>query len=109
MARPAPPFNLLINGGGGFMGSNVIQHIIDQPQVRRLVNLDCMTYAGHAENLEGVAGHPKYVFEKVDLRDKSSVLRVVKEHAITHVLHLATESHVERSISGPGDRSEEHT
>lgn len=97
------PFNLLITGGAGFIGSNVIQHIIDQPQVRRLVNLDCMTYAGHAENLEGVAGHPKYVFEKVDLRDKSSVLRVVKEHAITHVLHLAAESHVDRSISGPGD------
>ena len=47
--------------------------------------------------------HPKYVFEKVDLRDKDAVLRVVEKHAITHVMHLAAESHVDRSITGPGD------
>jgi dTDP-glucose 4,6-dehydratase len=67
------------------------------------VNLDCLTYAGHLANLETVAKHPKYVFEKVDLRDKASVLRVVEDHAITHVMHLAAESHVDRSITGPGD------
>jgi dTDP-glucose 4,6-dehydratase len=68
-----------------------------------LVNLDCLTYAGHPANLRGVERHPKYVFEKVDLRDKAEVLRVVRQHGITHVLHLAAESHVDRSISGPGD------
>jgi len=95
--------NLLITGGAGFIGSNLIHHVINQPVITKLVNLDCLTYAGHLENLAAVASHPKYVFEKVDLRDKAETLRVVREHAITHVMHLAAESHVDRSISGPGD------
>ncbi len=95
--------NLLITGGAGFIGSNLIHHIIDQPEITRLINLDCLTYAGHLANLEKVSRHPKYVFEKVDLRDKAAVLHVVRERAITHVMHLAAESHVDRSITGPGD------
>src|SRR5213595_836793 len=95
--------NLLITGGAGFIGSNLIHQIIEQPIINRLVNLDCLTYAGHLCNLEAVSGHPKYLFEKVDLRDKPAVARVVREHRITHVMHLAAESHVDRSITGPGD------
>ena len=95
--------NLLITGGAGFIGSNLIQHVIDDPRVTRLVNLDCLTYAGRLENLEPVSGHPKYIFERVDLRDKAATVRVVEQHGITHVMHLAAESHVDRSISGPGD------
>ncbi len=95
--------NLLITGGAGFIGSNLIHHIIDKPEIQLLVNLDCLTYAGHLENLQALAKHPKYRFEKVDLRDKAAVLEVVKKHGITHVMHLAAESHVDRSISGPGD------
>src|SRR5436190_8889226 len=95
--------NLLITGGAGFIGSNVIHHIIGSSEIAKLVNLDCLTYAGHLENLSAVAKHPKYAFEKVDLRDKTAVLEVVKKHAITQVMHLAAESHVDRSISGPGD------
>jgi len=95
--------NLLITGGAGFIGSNLIQHVIDDPQIATLVNLDCLTYAGHLANLEKVSSNPKYVFEKVDLRDKAATLQVVEKHAITHVMHLAAESHVDRSISGPGD------
>jgi dTDP-glucose 4,6-dehydratase len=95
--------NLLITGGAGFIGSNLIQHIIDRPEITKLINLDCLTYAGHPANLESVAPHPKYSFEKVDLRDKPAVLEVVKRHGITHVMHLAAESHVDRSITGPGD------
>ena len=93
--------NLLITGGAGFIGSNVIHQIIDQPEVQRLVNLDCLTYAGHLINLEHVSRNPKYVFEKVDLRDKENVRAVVEKHAITQVMHLAAESHVDRSITGP--------
>jgi dTDP-glucose 4,6-dehydratase len=95
--------NLLVTGGAGFIGSNLIHHVIDRPEVTKLVNLDCLTYAGHLENVEGVAKNPKYVFEKVDLRDKQAVLDVVTKHNITHVMHLAAESHVDRSITGPGD------
>jgi dTDP-glucose 4,6-dehydratase len=95
--------NLLITGGAGFIGSNVIHHVIERAEISRLVNLDCLTYAGHLANLEKVSGHPKYIFEKVDLRDKAETLRIVEQHKITHVMHLAAESHVDRSISGPGD------
>ena len=95
--------NLLVTGGAGFIGSNLIHHIIDRPEILRLVNLDCLTYAGHLANLQAVEKHPKYRFEKVDLRDKPAVLRALQEHAITHILHLAAESHVDRSITGPGD------
>jgi len=95
--------NLLITGGAGFIGSNLIQQVIDRPQVAKLVNLDCLTYAGRLENLASVARHPKYVFERVDLRDKSATLAAVEKHGITHVMHLAAESHVDRSITGPGD------
>jgi dTDP-glucose 4,6-dehydratase len=95
--------NLLVTGGAGFIGSNLIQHVIGQPGITKLVNLDCLTYAGHLANLRALEGHPAYAFEKVDLRDKDAVVRVVRQHAITHVLHLAAESHVDRSITGPGD------
>jgi dTDP-glucose 4,6-dehydratase len=95
--------NLLITGGAGFIGSNLLRHVIQRPELGKVVNLDCLTYAGHLENLAGLAQQPKYVFEQVDLRDKMAVLSVVQRHAITHVLHLAAESHVDRSITGPGD------
>src|ERR1019366_9346097 len=95
--------NLLITGGAGFIGSNLIQHVINRPEIDRLVNLDCLTYAGRLENLAGVAKHPKYLLEKVDLRDKTAALQVVQRHGISHVMHLAAESHVDRSITGPGD------
>jgi dTDP-glucose 4,6-dehydratase len=94
---------LLVTGGAGFIGSNLIRHIADRPGLETLVNLDCLTYAGHLENLACVDQNPRYCFEPVDLRDKAAVRRVMKQHRITHVMHLAAESHVDRSIEGPGD------
>jgi dTDP-glucose 4,6-dehydratase len=95
--------NLLVTGGAGFIGSNLIHSIIGKPEIARLVNLDCLTYAGHLQNLEAVSQHPKYIFEKIDIRDKTALVPVLQKHQITHVMHLAAESHVDRSISGPGD------
>lgn len=94
---------LLVTGGCGFIGSNLIHHVINHESVSRLVNLDCLTYAGNKSNLNDIEGHPKYQFEKVDLRDKSAVFEAVHGNQITHVMHLAAESHVDRSISGPAD------
>src|SRR5260370_21815993 len=93
--------NLLISGGAGFIGSNVILEVIDRPEINRLLNLDCLTYAGHPANLEKISRHPKYIFEPADLRDKSATPNIVHTHAITHVTHLPAESHVDRSIAGP--------
>lgn len=95
--------NLLITGGCGFIGSNLVRHLIREPGIQRLVNLDALTYAGHRGSLSDIESDPRYAFEHVDLRDKGEVLRVVRDHAITAILHLAAESHVDRSISGPGD------
>ena len=93
--------NLLVTGGCGFIGANVIEHVIDRAEVASLVNLDCLTYAGDLRNVERVASHPKYRFERIDLREKAAVVNAVTRHGITHVLHLAAESHVDRSIASP--------
>ena len=93
--------NLLVTGGCGFIGANVIEQFISRAEVALLVNLDCLTYAANPDNVRSVAAHLKYRFEKVDLRDKSAVLDVVIKHCITHAVHLAAESHVDRSIAAP--------
>lgn len=95
--------NLLITGGAGFIGSNVIHHLIGQSEIKKLVNMDALTYAGHLENLKGLEDKDRYFFEHADLRDKRKVLDIVRTHDITHVMHLAAESHVDRSITGPDD------
>jgi dTDP-glucose 4,6-dehydratase len=93
--------NLLITGGCGFIGSNVIHHLMERPEITLLVNLDCLTYAANPANLETMPVQPKYRFEQVDLRDRAATAQVVARHDITHVLHLAAESHVDRSIAAP--------
>ena len=93
---------LLVTGGSGFIGSNLIRHIINNSEIELLVNMDCLTYAGHPENLSGVDQDPKYRFEKVDIRDREAVAKTITDYGITHVMHLAAESHVDRSISDPG-------
>ena len=93
--------DLLVTGGAGFIGSNAIQRIISRPEIHRLINLDCLTYAGHLENLRAVEGNPKYRFENVDLRDRLAVADVFRRYQISHVLHLAAESQLDRSIKSP--------
>ncbi len=94
---------LLVTGGAGFIGSNLVHYVLAHTEVEQLVNLDCLTYAGSLENLAGVTADRRYRFEHVDLRQREEVLGVFERHRITHVMHLAAESHVDRSIAAPAD------
>jgi dTDP-glucose 4,6-dehydratase len=93
--------NLLVTGGAGFIGAHLVQEALRHAEVARLVNLDCLTYAGDLGRLQAVEKDSRYVFEKVDLRDAAAVRRVMETHAISHVAHLAAETHVDRSIAEP--------
>jgi len=97
--------NLLITGGSGFIGSNFVElalgRIKTSPHINKVVNLDALTYAGDISNTQNFAEHPKYYFEKVNIQNYDDVCGVFERHKITHVVHLAAESHVDNSISGP--------
>ena len=91
---------ILVTGGAGFIGSAVVRHIIENTQ-DSVVNVDKLTYAGNLESLEAVENHPRYVFEQVDICDAKALSRVFEQHQPDAVMHLAAESHVDRSIDGP--------
>jgi len=93
---------LLITGGAGFIGSAVIRHII-RHTAASVVNVDKLTYAGNLESLAEVADSDRYAFEQVDICDRAEVERVFREHQPDAVMHLAAESHVDRSIDGPAE------
>ena len=92
----------LVTGGAGFIGSAVIRHLIENTE-HEVVNVDKLTYAGNLQSLEGVSDSSRYSFEKVDICDAAEIARVYKEHQPDIVMHLAAESHVDRSIDGPGE------
>jgi len=93
---------ILVTGGAGFIGSNfVLQWLAHEPA--RVVNLDKLTYAGHPRNLDSVAEHPGYRFEKGDIVDRDLVSRVLQSERPRAIVHFAAESHVDRSIHGPDD------
>ena len=96
------PRKILISGGAGFIGSAVIRHILHSTQFS-VVNLDKLTYAGNLESLSEVSMDPRYAFEKVDICDAAELARVFKQHRPDIVMHLAAESHVDRSIDGPAE------
>lgn len=91
---------ILVTGGAGFIGSAVIRHIINNTE-DSVVNVDKLTYAGNLESLSDVMGSERYVFEKVDICDRESLETVFSKHKPDAVMHLAAESHVDRSIDGP--------
>jgi dTDP-glucose 4,6-dehydratase len=91
---------LLVTGGAGFIGSAVVRRAIAQGH--SVVNLDALTYAACLENVASVADHPEYAFEQVDIRDRAALDRVFATHQPDAVMHLAAESHVDRSIDSPG-------
>ena len=92
---------ILVTGGSGFIGSAVVRLAISRGH--HVVNVDAMTYAGCAENVASVADSPLYAFEQTDIRDRSALDAVFAKHEPDSVMHLAAESHVDRSIDGPGD------
>ena len=91
---------ILVTGGAGFIGSAVVRHIIENTQ-DSVVNVDKLTYAGNLESLESVENSPRYAFEQVDICDAKELARVFEQHQPDAVMHLAAESHVDRSIDGP--------
>jgi len=93
---------LLITGGAGFIGSAVIRYIINDTN-HSVINIDKLTYAGNLESLTSVESDARYVFEQVDICDPAEIKRIFNEYQPDVIMHLAAESHVDRSIDGPGE------
>jgi dTDP-glucose 4,6-dehydratase len=93
--------NILITGGAGFIGSHLVRRMVRNYPDYRIVNVDKLTYAGNLENLRDVEDAPNYTFVKADICDEKAISRIFEEHKINAVIHLAAESHVDRSIADP--------
>jgi dTDP-glucose 4,6-dehydratase len=96
------PATVFVTGGAGFIGSALIRLLIAESDWH-IVNIDKLTYAGNLESLHSVAGHPRYHFRRTDITDRPALDALFAEFSPTGVIHLAAESHVDRSIHGPGD------
>ena len=94
---------ILITGGAGFIGSHVVRRFVNNYHWYLIVNAYKLTYAGNLENLTDIEAKKNYLFEKIDIIDKQSVLELFKKYSFDGIIHLAAESHVDRSITGPDE------
>ena len=94
---------ILITGGAGFIGAHVVKHFVKKYTNDQIINLDCLTYAAELKNLTDIESHENYKFLKININNAKDVDDVFKKHNITHVIHLAAESHVDRSIENSID------
>ena len=93
--------NILITGGAGFIGSHVVRLFVNKYPNQNIYNLDSLTYAGNLENLKDIENKENYTFIKEDINDTQKIADLFKKHKFDTVIHLAAESHVDRSISDP--------
>lgn len=93
--------NILITGGAGFIGSHVVRLFVNKYPDYNIINLDKLTYAGNLANLKDIEGKPNYKFVKADIADIDEIRKIIRDNQITGIIHLAAESHVDRSIKDP--------
>ena len=93
--------SIIITGGAGFIGSHVVRLFVNKYPEYRIINVDKLTYAGNLANLKDIEGKPNYVFVKADICDFDCMCELIQKYAVDGIIHLAAESHVDRSIKDP--------
>ena len=93
--------NILITGGTGFIGSHLVMELVKKYKNYRIINIDSLTYASNKKNLFEIENSSNYIFEKIDIRDRSLVNQILIKYEVDNIIHLAAESHVDNSIKNP--------
>lgn len=93
--------NIIITGGAGFIGSHVVRLFVNKYPEYRIINLDKLTYAGNLANLKDIEDKPNYIFVKADICDFGTIQELLVRYQVDGIIHLAAESHVDRSIKDP--------